>query len=88
MRDIFEKFPREDQNPGGGGTHPPPGRPKVDFYLGRPRVISVRSFVRSFVCLFVRSFVRSFVLSFVLLLLIIIIIKQLVTRHNVNFSLK
>ena len=40
MRDIFEKFPREDQNPGGGvvPTPPPPGRPKVDFYLGRPRV--------------------------------------------------
>ena len=36
MRNIFEKFGREDQNPGGG--YPPPlGRPKVDFYLGHLR---------------------------------------------------
>ena len=37
MRNIFEKFGREDQNP--GGWYPPPlGRPKVDFYLGHLRV--------------------------------------------------
>jgi len=32
MRNIFEKFGREDQNPGGVV------RPKVDFYLGHLRV--------------------------------------------------
>ena len=37
MRNTFEKFGREDQNPG-GGTHPPPWAPKVDFYLGHLRV--------------------------------------------------
>ena len=34
MRDIFEKFPREDQNPGGGGTHPPLGVRRWIFTLG------------------------------------------------------
>ena len=38
MRNIFEKFGREDQNPGGGWYPPPLGRPKVDFYLGHLRV--------------------------------------------------
>ena len=37
MRNISEKFGREDQNPGGGGTHPP-WASKVDFYLGHLRV--------------------------------------------------
>ena len=36
---FFEKFLREDQNPGGGVVPTPPLRsPKVDFYLRSPRV--------------------------------------------------
>ena len=35
MRNIFEKFGREDQNPGGGcGTHPPLGVRRWIFTLG------------------------------------------------------
>ena len=36
MRDIFEKFPREDQNPGGGvvPTPPPLGVRRWIFTLG------------------------------------------------------
>ena len=42
MRNIFEKFGREDQNP--GGVVPTPlGRPKVDFYLGHLRVKLVQN---------------------------------------------
>ena len=34
MRNISEKFGREDQNPGGGGTHPPLGVRRWIFTLG------------------------------------------------------